>query len=92
MGVCSDPDAWLRPYYASIAAESGFNNLAIAHQFKLLIEAISSECPKQAALMREYNDATQRATLGHLQKMLRQQPLAREEPLWMVRKGDRFLR
>jgi hypothetical protein len=92
MAVSSAPHAWLRPYYASIAAQPGFSNLAVTHQFAQLVRAIADEYPKQAALMREYNDATQRATLGHLQKMQRQQPLAREEPLWMVKKRNRLLR
>ena len=41
--------------------------------------------------MREYNYDTRQATLGHLRKMLQQQPLRREEPLWMVKKGHRVL-
>jgi hypothetical protein len=90
--ISSDLTAWLRPYYARIAEQPGFSDLAVTHQFARLLEAIADDHPKPAAIMREYNDATQRATLGHLLKMQQQQPLHREESLWTVRKGDRLLR
>lgn len=79
--ISSDPNAWLRPHYGRISAEPGFSQLAPSHQFVRLVAAIAPDYPKQAALMNEYNDATQRATLGHLHKMQVQQPLRREEPL-----------
>src|SRR5262249_12319313 len=77
---------------ARIAQQPGFSDLAVTHQFARLVEAIAAEHPTQAALMRDYNDATQRATLAYLHQMLQQQPLARQEPLWAVKKGNRVLR
>ena len=67
--ISSDPHAWLRPYYAQLLDQPGFSDLAVTHQFALLVEAVAEDHPKPAALMRQYNDVTQRATLGHLQKM-----------------------
>ena len=90
--ISSDPHAWLRPYYARIAEQAGFTDLAVTHQFARLVEAVAEDLPKPAGLPRECNDATHRATLGHLLKMQQQQPLTRQEPLWAVRKGDRVLR
>jgi hypothetical protein len=89
--ISSDPHAWQRPYYAQLLDQPGFSDLAVTHQFARLLEAIAEDHPKPAAIMREYNDATQRATLRHLLKMQQQQPLAREEPVWAVSKGDRVL-
>jgi len=44
-----------------------FAILRCHRQFARLIDAIAGEHPKQAALMRDYNDTAQRATLGHLE-------------------------
>ena len=63
----------------------------MTHQFARLVETIAGDHPKPAALMRGYNDATRLATLEHLRNMQHQQPLARQEPLCTVRKGDRAL-
>jgi hypothetical protein len=72
--ISSDPHASL-PYYAQLLDQPGFSDLAVTHQFAQLVEAIADEYPKQADSMREYNDANQRATLGHLRNVQQQQPL-----------------
>ena len=62
--ISSDPLAWMRPYYEAVAAREGFAHLVPSHQFAVLVEAIAQDHPAKAAQMREWNAATQRATLA----------------------------
>ena len=90
--ISSDPHAWMRPYYEAVAARESFSHLAQSHQFELLVEAIARDYPAKAALMREWNAASQRATLGVFANVVYSTPAAREVELWRVAKDGRELR
>ena len=90
--VSSDPHAWMRPCYEAVAAREGFAHLAPSHQFDLLVEAIAKDYPTKAAHMREWNAATQRATLAMFANVVYSSPAAREVELWRVAKAGRQLR
>ena len=90
--VSSDPGAWIRPYYAAIAQRPGFFQLAPAHQFAALLDAIAADYPTRAAELRDSTTTTQSAILGWLHDVTSQKPPAREVEMWRVRKGERELR
>jgi hypothetical protein len=90
--LTSDPDAWLRGIYTRLAKQPGFGQLAAASQSQQLLNAVAVEYPRQAALMRQYDEPARRATLLHLRNMTELKPLAREVELWQARKGKRELR
>jgi len=82
----------MRPYYEAVASREGFSHLAPSHQFELLVEAIGKDYPAKAALMREWNAASQRATLSVFANVVYSTPAARELELWRVSKERRELR
>jgi hypothetical protein len=53
--VSSDPHAHLRPIYRQLAADRSFSMLATETQFTRLVEAVSVQSERQAALMRQYS-------------------------------------
>ena len=82
----------LRPYYTQVAHRPGFSQLAPAHQFAALLDAIATDYPTRATELRGSNATTQSAILGWLHDVTTQKPVAREMEMWRVRKGDRELR
>ena len=90
--MSSDPDAWMRPYYAEITQRPGFLQLAPAHRFTALLDAIATDYPTRAAELRDANATAQSAMLGWLHDVTTYMPAAGEVEMWRVRKGDRELR
>jgi hypothetical protein len=90
--VSSDPGAWMRPYYAEIAQRPGFSQLAPAHRFTALLEAIGADHPARAAELRDANATTQAAVLGWLHDVTTQKPVTKEVELFRMRKSERQLR
>ena len=82
----------MRPYYVVIAQRPGFLQLAPAHQFAALLDAIAADHPTRAAELRDSNPTTQSAILGWLHDVTSQKPAAKEVELFRVQKGDRELR
>ena len=62
------------------------------HQFALLVEAIAKGYLTKAAAMREWSDATQRATLVVFGNAVYRSPAARSSKLWRLVKGEHELR
>ena len=60
--VSSDPGAWMRTYYAEDRAASRVLQLAPAHQFAALLEAIAADYPAHAAQLRDSNAASRSRT------------------------------
>jgi hypothetical protein len=87
--VSSDPNAWLRPYWADLHQQPFFAQLAPELQAKALAEAVEHDHPATAAEIRAWNLVTRRAMLAVLDQALRERHAARETELWRVRKGDR---
>lgn len=92
MTLSSDPNAWLRPYFAALRKDPSFSHRSPSHQFDALVTAIASEHPRRAAAMREWTTATQDAFLKWLRDVTDEQPAAREYELWSVQKAGRRLR
>src|SRR4051794_17694465 len=91
--ISSDPNAFLRPYWAELHQQSPFfPNLAPELQAKALAEAVANDHPATAVAIREWNPATRRAMIAVLDQALKERHTARESELWRMRKGDRVLR
>ena len=90
--LSSDPNAWMRPYWADLHRQSPFfRNLAPELQAIALAEAVEADHATKAAEIREWNPATRRAMLAGLDQGLRERHAAKETALWRVRKGEREL-
>jgi hypothetical protein len=90
--ISSDPHAWIRPYHEAVASREGFSHLAPSDQFELFVEAIAKDYPAKATQMREWNAATQWATLAVFANVVYSTPAPREVEFWRVAKDSRELR
>lgn len=87
--LSSDPNAWMRPYWADLHRQSPFfPNLAPELQTIALAEAVEADHPTKASEIREWNPATRRAMLAGLDQGLRERHAAKQTELWRVRKGE----
>lgn len=89
--VLSDPNAWLRSYWADLHRQPFFANLAPDLQAAALADALEREHPAKAQEIREWNRATRLAMLAGLDQGLRERHASREVVLWTVRKRERQL-
>jgi hypothetical protein len=92
--ISSDPGAWMRPYYAEIAEQRGFEFLSLSLRFALLVARVAQDHPAEAVKVRKrgHSPAAQEAILGWLADVTAQKPAVREIELWRVQKGPRELR
>lgn len=90
--ISSDPNAWLRPFWADLQRQPFFGHLAPELQAGALASALEADYPAKAQEIREWNLATRRAMLALLDQALIEDHTARETELWRMRKGEREVR
>lgn len=91
--LVSDPNAWLRPYWADLHRQhSFFGNLAPELQAAALADALAPDHPAKAAEIRAWNPVTTRAMLAVLDQALAERHTAKETELWKSRTGVGELR
>lgn len=84
--LSSDPNAWMRQYWADRHRQPFFALMAPELQALALAATVESEHPLKAREIREWNRATRMAKLAGLDQALK---AARVTELWRVRKADR---
>lgn len=90
--ISSDPNAWLRPFWAELRKQPFFDKLAPELQAGALAAALEDDYPAKAQEIREWNFATRRAMLAVLDQALVESHTAKETELWRMRKGEREVR
>jgi hypothetical protein len=87
--VFSDPNAWMRPYWAGLHQQPFFAQLAPELQAKALAEAVEEDHPATAAQIRGCSPATRKAMLAVLDQALKEKHADTEVELWRMRNGER---
>jgi hypothetical protein len=89
--LSSDPHAWLRPYYAALAATPAFPQLALPLQFQALCEGTERDHPGSRHGCGSVARAAQEGVLRRLQSAAAQSSVATGGELWSVTKDGREL-
>lgn len=90
--ISSDPNAWLRPYWAELHQQRFFANLAPELQAQALARAVEQDYPARAQEIRGWNPVTRRAMIAVLDQALAERRTARTTELWRMRKQGQELR
>ena len=88
--VASDPNAWLRPYWAELHRQQAFfANLAPELRAAALADAVAPEHPAKAIEIRAWTPVTTRAMLAALDQAVAERHTAKEVELWRATKAGR---